>query len=126
MLKPAVFKSARSSRPLRLAGCAAAAAGLVLAAVPAAEAGTYTVTLSCNTFLLPGQTPGEVQCYAYTAGGDGTNYTTWTVTGYTSIFEQNVWALSFYCTPGNPFTVAVSIHDGAGASGRANWSGTCA
>ena len=124
MLKPAVLKSARSARLLRLAGCAAAAAGLVMAAVPAAEAGSYAVTLSCSSFAAPA--PAQVQCYGYSSGGNGTYYTAWTVSGDTSIYEENFWALSFYCTSGNAVNVTVTIHDSAGEYGRASWSGTCA
>ena len=129
MSKLAVLKSARSSGPLRRAGCAVAAAGLVAAGVPAAQAAvpaTYTVTLSCSSYVPGGQTQGETQCYGYLYGGNGTYYATWTVSGYTKIFEENYWALSFYCTPGTAYAVTVAIHDSTGQGNRASSNGTCA
>jgi hypothetical protein len=109
---------------LRMLGCLTAAAGLTLAVVPAAQAGTpFSVSIWCNSFVINGL--NEVQCDGGATGGSGNDTVQWTASGYTSIFEKTTMGFGAYCNPGAALYVEISVSDTQGNFGQAHWNGTC-
>ena len=101
----------------RMLGCLTAlTAAAALTAAPAAQAET-TSQIDCYTYTYNGQ--GSVDCTDSLQAS--INFTSWSETGATSVYESTPYELGYYCRIGTAVTAVLHTTGGSAA-----WSGTCA